>query len=169
TGDDPLNATDPLGQDTIEEDGGGAGGAGEYFGYGGGASGGGGGGGSEWTDVDGRVWVNDDNGDIEYSSANPAVEQVESLAKQLAKETGGSFGTTKGGFSVKNIPDLPKGLQVRTQPVGTDGKPYFRVTVAGKSAYTAEGELSSSRALTHIRVGRDSLAQILKILARIGR
>jgi hypothetical protein len=46
---------------------------------------------------------------------------------------------------------------------------YYRVSVAGKEAFTSEGAVSRDQNLTHVAITSNSLKEILNILAKIGK
>lgn len=60
-------------------------------------------------------------------------------------------------------------VAVRVMEQGGGRTNYYRVSIAGKQAFTREGAASSDRALTHIPITSNSLKEILDILAKTGR
>jgi len=91
------------------------------------------------------------------------------LAEQVAAQTGGKL-VQIGSKGYKVI--IPRGgreIVVRIMQEGGGRTNYWRVSIAGKQAFTAEGIASTDRALTHIPIGRGSLDQILNVLRRIGQ
>jgi hypothetical protein len=63
------------------------------------------------------------NQGIDELDAESVQQQIGSLANRVAGDTDGDAGTTKNGFKV-TIPNGSRGIQVRVEPKGIDGKPY---------------------------------------------
>ena len=89
-----------------------------------------------------------------------------SLADDVAKACSGSVKPNKGGYTV-TVPHGRRIIVVRVMEHGGGRTDYFRVNVAGKTAYSVTGEVSSDAGTTHIPIEKGSLDQILSIIARI--
>jgi len=95
-----------------------------------------------------------------------ARQDPHSLAAEVAKATGGVVVPNKGGYTV-TLPHGRRIIVVRVMEQGGERTNYFRVNVAGKTAYSVTGEVSSDAGTTHIPISEGALDQILSIIARI--
>jgi hypothetical protein len=103
---------------------------------------------------------------ISPAASKAAIPTPRALANEVAEATGGVVRRNKGGFTV-DIPNGRRGIVLRVMEDGGRRSHYYRIGVEGKAVYTAAGEASTLRALTHINIESSSLDDILRIVARI--
>ena len=89
-----------------------------------------------------------------------------SLADDVAEAIGGVAKPNKGGYTV-TVPHGRRIIVVRVMEHGGGRTNYFRVNLAGKTAYSVAGEVSADAGTTHIPISEEALDHIVSIVARI--
>jgi RHS repeat-associated protein len=102
------------------------------------------------------------------AGAQAEVPTAESLASDVADQTGGTLKTLKSGYSV-TVPQGSRGVVVRIMEEGGGNTNYYRVSIPGLQTFTQSGEVSTDPALTHIPIGSTSLQDILNIISQAGQ
>lgn len=132
--------------------------------------------GSDSSSSSGSGGKGDKNGDGK-NNGKPGNTHSERIAKDVAKNLGGTVKPAKGQGWIINVPHGNKRFVIRVMDKGSGGrsKPYFRISLVNKKGtakpLNRDGKFSSDRAETHIdyTTGKNEAEQIKEVIEKFKR